>query len=381
MKREFRLKPTGFLLKVLGILSNVPLFLIIISTFLSTALPENSFFKSVYTLFEQNFIYILAIILVTTILYKYLTYFGKKQEKSYKIDKETFPNKYRLLDDTYQDDVFVNGIGYSKVDLYKSDYIYAILKKDDFNLVAVYNQETDELSVCDDLKKHEIVNAYRSSIPNESFYRASVVKHYFLSLYAGFLVLISFGLLMPYVLCMNNRFVSSNTYINGERLVFSGKALQLFGKFLLWWVLTIITLGLYGIWLTISVKKWTIKHTHFRNVRQGTSNFDGSTFGYVLRLFGFILVSFLTLGIGSFWAHCAMQKYLAAHTVIDGVRLKFTGTAMQYFGKRIMWLFFTVITFGIYSLWLTIKTKQWTVKHTKFDNPSDKDVIMGIFTK
>ena len=56
------------------------------------------------------------------------------------------------------------------------------------------------------------------------------------------------------------------------------------------------------------------------------------------------------------------------HTVIEGKRLKFDGTAMQLFGNWIKWLLLCIITFGIYSLWVSIAIKKWKVKHTYFAN-------------
>lgn len=53
--------------------------------------------------------------------------------------------------------------------------------------------------------------------------------------------------------------------INEHRLYFDGTAAQLFGKWLLWLFLTIITVGIYGLWVTIRIKQWKIKHTWFNN--------------------------------------------------------------------------------------------------------------------
>jgi len=56
------------------------------------------------------------------------------------------------------------------------------------------------------------------------------------------------------------------------------------------------------------------------------------------------------------------------HTVIEGKRLKFNGTAMGLFGNWIKWLLLIVVTFGIYSFWVHIKLEQWKVKNTTFLN-------------
>ena len=56
------------------------------------------------------------------------------------------------------------------------------------------------------------------------------------------------------------------------------------------------------------------------------------------------------------------------HTVIEGKRLRFDGTALQLFGNWIKWLLLTIITFGIYSFWVQIAIKKWKTKHTFFVN-------------
>ena len=33
----------------------------------------------------------------------------------------------------------------------------------------------------------------------------------------------------------------------------------------IWFLLTIITLGIYGFWLSIKMRQWVVKHTHFQD--------------------------------------------------------------------------------------------------------------------
>lgn len=96
------------------------------------------------------------------------------------------------------------------------------------------------------------------------------------------------------------------------------------------------------------------------------STFDGS----LLQLIGTKILMFLiiasTVGLGLPWAICMYYRWLTKHTIIDGHRLYFTGTGTQLFGNWIKWLFLTIITFGIYGFWVSIKIRQWIVKHTHF---------------
>lgn len=56
--------------------------------------------------------------------------------------------------------------------------------------------------------------------------------------------------------------MAKHTVIDGKRLVFDGKGVQLFGQYIKWFLLSIITLGIYSFWLNIKMKQWVVSHTH-----------------------------------------------------------------------------------------------------------------------
>lgn len=51
-----------------------------------------------------------------------------------------------------------------------------------------------------------------------------------------------------------------HTVIGGKRLVFKGKKTALWGNYLKWLFLTVITLFIYGLWVGIKMQKWIIKN-------------------------------------------------------------------------------------------------------------------------
>ncbi|MBU5595192.1 DUF898 domain-containing protein [Amphibacillus sp. MSJ-3] len=100
--------------------------------------------------------------------------------------------------------------------------------------------------------------------------------------------------------------------------------------------------------------------------REQSSYFDGGLFQLIgWSILGGI-VTFLTFGICYPWALCMVYGWKINHTVIEGRRLKFTGSAIGLFGNWIKWLLLTIITFGIYGFWVTIALEKWKVKHTIF---------------
>ncbi|WP_203288573.1 DUF898 family protein [Metabacillus indicus] len=97
------------------------------------------------------------------------------------------------------------------------------------------------------------------------------------------------------------------------------------------------------------------------------SYFDGGLFQYIgWSLLG-LLVTVCTFGICYPWSITMILSWKARHTVINGKRLRFHGTAIGLFGNWIKWWFLCIITLGIYSFWLFIALEKWKTKHTSFE--------------
>ncbi len=94
------------------------------------------------------------------------------------------------------------------------------------------------------------------------------------------------------------------------------------------------------------------------------SKFSGGLLGYIgISILQSLIIAF-TLGIGTPWAVCLYQKWLAKHTTYDGKKVVFDGTGGQLFGTYIKWFLLAIVTIGIYGLWIPIKMQAWVVKHT-----------------
>ena len=80
------------------------------------------------------------------------------------------------------------------------------------------------------------------------------------------------------------------------------------------------------------------------------------------------LIALIALCCGISGTTTITTRWYVRHTVINGKRLRFTGTAMQLFGNWVKWILLTIITLGIYGLWVGIKYAKWEVKHTEFED-------------
>ena len=93
------------------------------------------------------------------------------------------------------------------------------------------------------------------------------------------------------------------------------------------------------------------------------STWDGSVFDTVVNSIAASLICVLTCGLGAPWAICYIMKFVIGHAVIDGKRMRFDGTGGQLFGNWIKWLLLTFITCGIYSFWVTPRLYKWVASH------------------
>jgi len=59
-----------------------------------------------------------------------------------------------------------------------------------------------------------------------------------------------------------------------------------------------------------------------------------------------------------------LEKWKVDHTVIDGMRMEFKGSAIGLFANWIKWWFLTAITFGIYSFWVIPELNRWKAQNT-----------------
>ena len=73
--------------------------------------------------------------------------------------------------------------------------------------------------------------------------------------------------------CIFLKWETKHMIFSGYQLKFNGTALQLFFTVLKWLFLTIITVGIYALWLPIKVRKWRAKHTTAKAV-------ETSDYGY-----------------------------------------------------------------------------------------------------
>ena len=72
---------------------------------------------------------------------------------------------------------------------------------------------------------------------------------------AALITIFTAGICYPFALVLLERWRCKHTYIDGQRLVFTGTGIGLFGLWIKWFVLIVITLGIYSFWVAPRIQQ------------------------------------------------------------------------------------------------------------------------------
>ena len=183
---------------------------------------------------------------------------------------------------------------------------------------------------------------------------------------------LTLGIAVPWLLCRIEEWKASHTVIDGHRLTFNGTGDQLFGLYIKVYLLSLITFGIYGFWGYIEIERWKAKHIFFEEQNPGHgiensfSGFDADVPGYIGTAICAGLITAFTLGIGTPWAITLFMRWQLGHTIYNGMRLRFEGSAFTLLIEYLIIAVLSCITLGIYSYWGTVKILKWQTSNTHF---------------
>lgn len=200
----------------------------------------------------------------------------------------------------------------------------------------------------------------------------------FVTFLVGYLLtIITVGIYMPWFVCKLMNFVASNTTIGpskrGElRLEFTGKGGELFVTGLVGYLLTAITLGIYMPWFMVKLIKFFSENT-VATAADGTRyrpRFEG-TGGelFVTFLVGYLLTA-ITIGIYAPWFLCKLTKVLQQRTsILENEQpvgsFDFVGTGGELFVTYLVGGLLTAITLYIYFPWFQVKLMKFFAENTR----------------
>jgi uncharacterized membrane protein YjgN (DUF898 family) len=168
----------------------------------------------------------------------------------------------------------------------------------------------------------------------------------------------------------------AKTNWRGIRFGYTGNRSELFLLFIGGLFLTIITLGIYGPWFYMKLRRYIIE-----NIKMGDAQFSYSGKGgdfFVLNLSGYILTIF-TLGIYFFWWQRDLFRFfinnLRMHKGDQMVRFQSTASAGDFFSFIIINLLIVVFTLGLGIPWVIIRSLQFVTEHVQIEGNIDLEEL------
>ncbi len=99
---------------------------------------------------------------------------------------------------------------------------------------------------------------------------------------AALITVATLGIGLAWAQCMFWRYRARHTVVCGRRLTFDGTGLQLFENYLVWGTLTVVTLGIYGLWVPFKVRSWYCGHLFMTGYRRRHGQSKAPTWRNVL---------------------------------------------------------------------------------------------------
>ena len=82
------------------------------------------------------------------------------------------------------------------------------------------------------------------------------------SIVASLIISITCGIATPWAICYMMKFIIGHAIIDGKRMKFDGTGGQLFGNWIKWLLLMVVTCGIYSFWVAPRLYKWAASHIH-----------------------------------------------------------------------------------------------------------------------
>ncbi len=158
-----------------------------------------------------------------------------------------------------------------------------------------------------------------------------------------FLLLITFFIYLPWYMCRRRNFMLQNTKLVDSRgmvyhLQFNGTGGELFVTFLVGYLLTAITFGIYGPWFMVSLHKFFVENTSgvTPDGRQINFHYNATGGQFFLTYFLGGILTALTMYIYMPWYICNITRFTWEHSLvtINGqptLQFGFEGTGGQFF--------------------------------------------------
>ncbi|CCG52048.1 Probable transmembrane protein of unknown function [Flavobacterium indicum GPTSA100-9 = DSM 17447] len=189
--------------------------------------------------------------------------------------------------------------------------------------------------------------------------------------YVGFLVI------LPIAIHGSYKYRMSRTSWRGIRFGYRGDRNELIKKFIIDLLLTFITLGIYGSWFVINLRKYIIGNIRFGDIKMEYKG-DGADY-FVMNLKGYFLTIF-TIGIYFFWWQKDIFEYYVNYTRLykndESIHFKSTAKGLDILVLSLVNFLILVFTLGIGYAWVEMRTIKFFISNIELKGDIDLDAII-----
>lgn len=194
--------------------------------------------------------------------------------------------------------------------------------------------------------------------------------------YVGFLV--GFLVLVPVALHGMMRYRTSRTSWRGIHMGYRGELSDMITTYLVGFFLTVVTLGIYGSWFVVKLRKQMIDNVRFGNVSLRYVG-DGADL-FLINLKGYFL-SIFTLGIYLFWYLKDQMHFYVNNIVVvqeDGTysRLQCQVSGWDVLKLTVGNIFIVVFTLGLGIPFTTTRTMALIMNNIVMSGDFDADALV-----
>jgi uncharacterized membrane protein YjgN (DUF898 family) len=198
-----------------------------------------------------------------------------------------------------------------------------------------------------------------------------------IGLVGALLTVVTLGIYAPWFIVELNKFFQQSSRgrtLDGAeyRLRSDMTGGQLFKAAIVGYLLTAVTLGIYMPWFIVKLQKLFAETTTIleNGHHLGKVAFVGAGGElFVTMLVGYLLTA-VTLGIYGAWLQVNLIKFFASNTEVSirgrTYRGEFTGTGGEMFVTMLVGYLLTIVTFGIYGFWFMAKLLKFQLDHTMY---------------
>jgi uncharacterized membrane protein YjgN (DUF898 family) len=183
-------------------------------------------------------------------------------------------------------------------------------------------------------------------------------------------------LIMPFAVFGAWRYRVSRTSWRGIYFSFNGNMREFFSLYFIHFLLTILTIGIYGPWFTVKIMKYLFSHTSFG---QYELDFEGEGSDlFAINLLGIIL-TVITLYIYLPWFIKNRFKFTIDNTVIyHGDKKSYLRTNLDggdLFGVLLLNAILTTVTLGLATPWAIMRSNKLFLESVHIPADVDLDAL------